>query len=125
MQNCRNRYFLILDEKFIDGLLLLPPSEEYLSPMICLKVFDADFGLPGSYFGKEIKNLNDSGDDEEGDSSDEYNYEGWFAEGETFRSVYLGQGITSSAPRNVTGLLRSSGLITGLGKKVSLLRSCI
>ena len=78
MQNCRNRYFLILDEKFIDGLLLLPPSEEYLSPMICLKVFDADFGLPGSYFGKEIKNLNDSGDDEEGDSSDEYNYEGWF-----------------------------------------------
>lgn len=80
MQNCRNRYFLILDEEVIDNLLFLPPPDGHISPTICMKVFDAEFGLPSSYFGNEFEGLEDSDDDEdeEGYSSDEDDYEGWF-----------------------------------------------
>jgi hypothetical protein len=51
MQNCRNHYFLIFDEEVIDDLLFLPPSGVRISPTICMKVFDAEFGLPSSYLG--------------------------------------------------------------------------
>lgn len=69
--------FLIFDEEVIDNVLFLPPPEEHLSPLICLKVFDAEFGLPSSYFGKECEDLEDSDGDEEGYSGDEDDYESW------------------------------------------------
>lgn len=51
MNNCRHRYFLNLDEEAVENLLSLPPPGERISPTICMKVFDAEFGLPSSYFG--------------------------------------------------------------------------
>lgn len=40
MNNCRNRYSLILDEEVIDNLLFLPVPDVQISPTICLKVLD-------------------------------------------------------------------------------------
>jgi hypothetical protein len=80
MQNCRNRYFLILDGEVIDNLLFLPPPNGNISPTICMKVFDAEFGLSSSYFGNEFEDIEESDDeeDEEGYSNEEDDYEGWF-----------------------------------------------
>jgi hypothetical protein len=81
MQNCRNRYFIILDEEVINNLLFLPPPGVRISPTIGMKVFDAEFRLPSSYFGSGDADEEDSDDDEEDeevDSSEGDNYEGWF-----------------------------------------------
>jgi len=80
VQNCRNRYFLILDEEVMDNLLFLPPPGVRISPTICMRVFDAEFGLPSSYFGSGNADEEDSDDDEdeEVDSSEGDDYEGWF-----------------------------------------------
>lgn len=92
MQDCRNRYFLILDDEIIDNLLILPPPDGHISPTICMKVFDAKFGLPSSYFGNEFEGLEDSDDDEdeEGYSSDDNDYEGWFwTSAESLKDIWL------------------------------------
>jgi hypothetical protein len=92
MQNCRNRSFLILDEEVTDNLLFLPPPDEHILPTICMKVFDAEFGSPSSYFRDEFESLEDSDDDEdeEGYSSEEDNYEGCFrTSAESLKNVWF------------------------------------
>lgn len=69
IRNCCNLYFLILDEEVMYNLLSLPPPEYHSSPMICLTVFDAEFGLPSFYSRNEFEGSEDSDDDEEGRSS--------------------------------------------------------
>lgn len=75
----RNRYFIVVDDEVIQHLLRLPMPPAYQSSVpavYSVKVYDAEFGLDGAYFGDEES----SDEDEDGSmcSEEDDGYRGWF-----------------------------------------------
>lgn len=62
----RNRYSIIVDDQVIRNLLRLPmpaAHEWSVSAVYPIKVYDAEFGLGGAYFGDGESSSEDGGGD--------------------------------------------------------------
>jgi hypothetical protein len=92
--SCLYRYFVIFDQPVIDNLLALPPPEVYSRSKICIKVFDAEFGVLSTYFDNGAADEEESDDDEDDDcSTEDDGYEGWFwTKADSLKAIWFEDG---------------------------------